>query len=71
MRRKFSPNTVKVKNTYINVQLGFMRNMDDNVCKGFGFFHGLGFERSQSMSACIRLQEEIVLLHIVDKTLLR
>lgn len=58
------------KCTYVDVQLGFISNMNDNVGKGLGLSHGAGLEGSQSVCTRIGLQEQVVLLHVMDETLL-
>ena len=54
---------------YIDVQLGLMSNVDDNISKCLGFGHSASLEGSQSMCTCVGLQEQVVLLHVVDETL--
>lgn len=58
------------KSTYVDVKLGFMSNMNDNVGKGLGLSHGAGLESSQSVCTRIGLQEQVVLLHVMNEALL-
>lgn len=52
------------------MKLGLISDVDDNLGKGLRLLHGPCLEGSQAVSTGIGLQEQVVLLHVVDKAFL-